>query len=204
MEKKNKAFRFRIYPDRRQEQLFAKTFGCCRFLYNRMLSDKIEQYEKDGTVLRTTPASYKKEFPWLKEVDSLALCNVQMHLEQAYKNFYTRPEVGYPKFKSKHRSSSSYTTNLVNGNIRLENSRLRLPKLGNVKIVCHRPIAPEWRMKSVTVSMEPSGKYYASILCECDAVENQDRIVPPDERHILGIDFAMHGLAVFSDGSTAG
>ena len=204
MAKKNKAFRFRIYPNKSQEELFARTFGCCRFIYNRMLSDKIERYGKDKTMLRTTPALYKKEFPWLKEVDSLALCNVQLNLEKAYKNFFARPETGFPKFKSKHHSAASYTTNFVNGNIRIENGRLRLPKAGNVKIVCHREIPSEWKMKSVTIRREPTGKYYASILCECEAVENQDSFALPEEKNILGIDFAMHGLAVFSDGTTAG
>ena len=203
MAKKNKAFRFRIYPDRGQEVLLAKTFGCCRFIYNRMLSDKIEQYKKDKTMLKTTPASYKKEFPWLKEVDSLALCNVQIHLEQAYKNFFSRPETGFPRFKSKHHSSSSYTTNLVNGNIKLEKGRLVLPKTGSMRIICHRQIPSEWKIKSVTVCREPSGKYYASILFEYDAAENQSSITSTDKKNILGIDFAMHILAVFSDGSTA-
>ena len=126
--KKNKAYKFRLYPNREQEILFAKTFGCCRFIYNKMLSDKVTEYKKTGKMLRTMPASYKKEYPWLKEVDSLALANVQLHLEKAYKNFFSRPEIGFPKYKSKHHSAASYTTNLVNGNIRLEDGRLRLPK----------------------------------------------------------------------------
>ena len=92
MGKNNKAYQFRIYPTEEQEELFAKTFGCCRFIYNRMLSDKIEEYKKTGKMLKTTPAVYKKEFPWLKEVDSLALANVLLHLERAYRNFFERPE----------------------------------------------------------------------------------------------------------------
>ena len=99
MGKNNKAFQFRIYPTEEQKELFAKTFGCCRFIYNQMLSDKIEAYKKTGKMLKTTPASYKKEFPWLKEVDALALANVQLHLERAYRNFFERPEIGFPKFK---------------------------------------------------------------------------------------------------------
>ena len=116
----NKAYRFRIYPDRKQEEMLAKTFGCCRFLYNIMLEDKIKEYKESGKMLKNTPAQYKKQFPWLKEVDSLALANVQIHLETAYKNFFRDPKTGFPKFKSKHRSGNSYTTNAVNGNIRLE------------------------------------------------------------------------------------
>ena len=83
----NIAYRFRIYPNREQEVLLAKTFGCCRFLYNQMLNDKIREYEATKKMLRNTPAMYKKTYPFLKEVDSLALANVQMHLEKAYKNF---------------------------------------------------------------------------------------------------------------------
>ena len=83
-----RSYRFRLYPGRRQAEQMARTFGCCRFLYNRMLADKIRAYETDGKMLRNTPAQYKREYPWLKEVDSLALANVQLHLEAAYRNFF--------------------------------------------------------------------------------------------------------------------
>ena len=72
----NMAYRFRIYPTREQENLLAKTFGCCRFLYNQMLNDKIREYKKTKKLLKNTPAMYKKEYSFLKEVDSLALANV--------------------------------------------------------------------------------------------------------------------------------
>ena len=95
--KSQRAYKFRLYPDRAQETLFHKTFGCCRFLYNHMLADKKEMYEKTGKTQRLTPAGYKKEYPWLREVDSLALANVQLHLEAAYKKFFAEegrvPEV---------------------------------------------------------------------------------------------------------------
>ncbi len=84
---KNKAYKFRIYPTKEQEILFSKTFGCCRFIYNMMLSDKIKEYQTSGKLLHNTPAMYKKDYPFLKEVDSLALANVQLHLETAYANF---------------------------------------------------------------------------------------------------------------------
>ena len=80
-------------------------------------------------MLKNTSAMYKKEYPFLKEVDSLALANVQLHLEKAYKNFFRDPKVGFPRFKSKHHSKNSYTTNVVNGNILVEDKRIRLPKL---------------------------------------------------------------------------
>lgn len=91
--------------------MFAKTFGCVRFIYNRMLSDKTKHYEETKQKLKNTPAQYKVEFPWLKEVDSLALANAQMNLQTAYNNFFRSPETGFPKFKSKKSNRKSYTTN---------------------------------------------------------------------------------------------
>ena len=88
----NKAYKFRIYPDTEQKVLFAKTFGCVRFIYNKMLSDKIEYYKLTGNMLDNTPAQYKTEFVWLKEVDSLALANAQMNLQKAFYNFFTNPK----------------------------------------------------------------------------------------------------------------
>ena len=93
-----------------------------------MLNDKIREYEKTKKMLKNTPAMYKKEYPFLKEVDSLALANVQLHLEKAYKNFFRDSKIGFPRFKSKHHSKNSYTTNVVNGNILVESKRIRLPK----------------------------------------------------------------------------
>ena len=103
----NIAYRFRIYPTEEQKILLGKTFGCCRFLYNQMLDDKIREYEKTKKMLKNTPAMYKREYPFLKEVDSLALANVQLHLEKAYKNFFRDPKIGFPRFKSKHHSRNS-------------------------------------------------------------------------------------------------
>lgn len=105
-----------------------------------MLAEKKAHYEKTGKNLSLTPARYKSEFPWLKEVDSLALCNAQLHLQTAYKNFFRDASVGFPKFKSKKKSVKSYTTNYVNGNIVLQNGKLKLPKAGWVRIRQHRKI----------------------------------------------------------------
>ena len=160
-----RAYRYRIYPEREQRILLAKSFGCCRFIYNRMLSDKIEWYEKHQEMLRTTPAQYKQEYEWLKEVDSLALSNVQLHLEEAYRKFFREPKAGFPRFKSKRKPRQSYTTSAVNNNIRLEGKRLRLPKVGKVKIILHRQIPKDAILKSVTIAREATGKYYASLLC---------------------------------------
>jgi len=166
-----------------------------------MLSEKQEHYRETGKTIRVTPAKYKQEYPWLKEVDSLALANAQLHLETAYKNFFRDKSVGFPKYKSKHKSKASYTTNVVNGNIRISNERIRLPKAGEVKIRIHRGVEDSWKLKSVTISRETTGKYYAALLYQYECNENQVHEV--NDKRILGIDFAMHGLAVFSDGTKA-
>lgn len=152
-------------------------------------------------MLKNTPAQYKKQFPWLKEVDSLALANVQLHLESAYKNFFRDPKIGFPKFKSKHRSANSYTTNVVNGNIRLENGKLKLPKMTALKIKQHREVPEDYKLKSVTVGRESSGKYYASLLYEYAVNENQVAAKKVEMHKILGMDYAMSGMAVFSNGN---
>ena len=191
----NKAFKFRIYPNSGQQVLLSKTFGCARFIYNKMLGEKITFYEQFGKNLRTTPAMYKSQYEWLREVDSLALANEQLHLETAYRNFFRDKKTGFPKFKSKHKGQNSYTTNLVNGNIVLNNGYLKLPKLGKVKIKQHRVIPEDHQLKSVTVSQTPTGKYYASILCE---YETEIKEVIP--KNIIGLDFSMSELYVDSNG----
>jgi putative transposase len=190
----NKAFKFRLYPNKEQQTLFAKTFGCCRFIYNRMLADKIAYYEETGKCLKPTPAQYKIEFPWLREVDSLALANAQLHLETAYRNFFRDKGAGFPNFKSKHNGDNSYTTNLVNGNIMLGGGKLKLPKLGQVGVKQHRQIPIGYKLKSVTVSLAPSGKYFASILYDYNA-----EIVKVEPVDILGMDFSMKELYIDSN-----
>ena len=198
----NRAMRFRIEPNKEQRELLEKTFGCCRFLYNRMLSDRMLS-ELTGERIKTTPAVYKEEFPWLREVDSLALCNVQLDLERALRDCSKVPGRGRPRYKTKHHSRRSYTTNVVNGNIRIEGKKIRLPKVGLVRIRVHRDIPEGWLLKNVTVVKEPTGKYYASLLYEIPESENQakgkNREASGDK--YLGIDYAMDGLAVMSDGT---
>ncbi|MCQ2502004.1 MAG: transposase [Lachnospiraceae bacterium] len=198
---KNTVRKYRLYPNKTQEEYFARCFGCVRFVYNQMLAEKIDHYKKTGKSIRVTPAKYKKEYPWLKEVDSLALANAQLHLESAYRNFFRDPKNGFPKFKSKHGSRASYTTNVVSNNIRLEKNHIRLPKTGSVRIRVHRKAEEGWRLKSVTVSRETTGRYYAALLYQHECSENQVHSVK--EEKVLGMDFAMRGLAVFSDGTRA-
>ena len=188
-----KAYKYRLYPNKEQQEYFAKCFGCVRFIYNRMLSDKIEYYKETKQKLNNTPAQYKKEFPWLKEVDSLALANAQMNLQSAYNNFFSRPEVGFPKFKSKKNHYYSYTTNNVNGNFKVTDKYITLPKVGLVKVNKHRNF--EGIIKSITVSKTPSGKYFASVLVNC---EEQEKL--PQTNNEIGIDLGIKEFAITSDG----
>jgi putative transposase len=105
----NKAYKYRLYPDKNQSEFINKTFGYLRFVYNKILVDrmeKYEQYKEDKEALKklkyTTPADYKDVFVWLKEVDSLALANERLNLNAAYRNFFRDKSIGFPRFKSKH------------------------------------------------------------------------------------------------------
>ena len=188
-----KGYKYRLYPNKEQQIYFAKCFGCVRFIYNRMLSDKIEYYKETKQKLKNTPAQYKKEFPWLKEVDSLALANAQMNLQSAYNNFFKRPEVGFPKFKSKKNHKYSYTTNNQKGNIYVSKRYIKLPKIGLVRVKRHRDF--DGLIKSVTVSQNPSGKYYVSVSVDC---EEQKKL--PQSENKIGIDLGIKEFAITSDG----
>ena len=203
MAKQNKAYKFRLYPTEEQAFLIRKTFGCVRFVYNKMLGERKEAYEKykDNKAelkkqKRPTPAKYKTEFEWLKEVDSLALANAQLNLQKAYKNFFSGQNE-FPTFKSK-KDRKSYTTNVVNGNILLAARHIKLPKLKMVRIKQHRAIPQNHIIKSCTISMTPTGKYYVSIL-----TEYEQEIVPKKSESVVGLDFAMAELYVSSEGETA-
>lgn len=187
------AYKYRLYPSKEQQEYFAKCFGCVRFIYNRMLSDKIEYYGETKQKLNNTPAQYKKEFEWLKEVDSLALANAQINLQSAYNNFFKRPEVGFPKFKSKKNNHFSYTTNNQGGNIYVSDRYIKLPKIGLIRVKKHREF--DGLIKSVTVSQTPSGKYYVSVL-----VEQEDKENLPTTDSKIGIDLGIKEFCVTSDG----
>lgn len=187
------AYKYRLYPNKEQEIYFVKCFGCVRFIYNRMLSDKIDYYKETKKKLNNTPAQYKKEFEWLKEVDSLALANAQMNLQTAYNNFFKRPEVGFPKFKSKKNNHFSYTTNNQGGNIYVTDRYIKLPKIGLVRVRKHRDF--EGLIKSVTVSKNPSGKYFVSVLAE-----QEDKPKLPPNNNQIGIDLGIKEFCITSDG----
>ena len=198
----NRAYRYRIYPTTEQRALFAKTFGCCRKVYNLMLSDKIEGYETTGKFPAITPAKYKKDHPYLKEVDSLALANKQLDLQAAFRNCFSKSHkknTGFPKFKSAKRSRRSYTTNNQKGTVAIvDGGFIRLPKAGKVKAVIHRMPGDDWNIKSATVSQKSDGKYYVSVLFEFETPVNT---YTTDKTNAIGLDYASDGLYVDSNGN---
>ena len=194
-----KAYKFRIYPTEEQKIFFGKSFGCIRKVYNLMLNDRKKAYEEvknnsSEKMTFPTPAKYKGEFPFLKEVDSLALANAQLNLDKAYKNFFRNKSVGFPRFKSKKNPVQSYTTNNQNGTIALiDNKFVKIPKLKSlVKITLHRQ--PKGLIKSATISHHSSGKYYISLLCKEEVSEL------PKSNSAVGIDLGITDFAILSNG----
>lgn len=196
----NKAYKFRAMPNAEQRVLFEKTLGCARFIHNRMLADKIAHYKETGKMLSNTPAQYKAEFPFLREVDSLALCNAQIQVQTAYKNFFRDKSIGFPKFRSKKSSRKAYTTNCINENIAVVGNCLKLPKMGLVRVKFHRQIPDTHKIRSVTFSQDPSGKYYVSILTEYEADIPE---CPLDTNKALGLDYSSPHFYVDSQGIEA-
>jgi len=192
---KQKSYKFRIYPNQEQQVYFAKAFGSVRFLYNKMLAERKELYEiykEDKEQLKAhkpkTCTEYKKDNPWLYEIDSLALANAQINLQTAYNKFFRgKGKVGFPSFKSKHKDKDSYTTNNQGGNIRIENKHILLPKIKGIRIVQHREIPNTETIKTVTISRTPTNKYFVAILTERE--EEKTQII--DIKSAIGLDFSM-------------
>ena len=187
-----KAYKYRIYPNSIQKEYFAKVFGCVRFFYNKSLSDMCEQYKTTGKNENITPARYKNDYPFLKEVDSLALCNAQLARNAAFKSFY-RKQNAFPKYKSK-RNDQSYTTN-NQGSVKFSsNARyISIPKCPRLRIKKHRNFNGE--IKSITISKTTDEKYYISLLVE----ENTESIKLLD--NAIGLDLGIKELIIDSNGN---
>lgn len=199
----NRAIKYRLYPNKEQSILIDKTIGCARKIYNLMLSDKIEYYKANKAMLNNSPAQYKKDFPYLKEVDSLALANASQNLNKAYKGFFRDKNIGFPKFKSKKRSKLSYTTNNQKGTIRIQGSKIKIPKLGFVRASIHRKAKKDWLLKSATISKDSCNKYFISVLYEFDYKINYIDKDSIDKSKIIGLDYKSDGLYMDSDGNKA-
>lgn len=187
-----RAYKMRIFPTEEQKILISKTFGCCRWYWNQALHDNIEYYQKNGKGKITTPAKYKTENEWLKEVDSMALCNTQMDLQSAFSKFFSQSKVGFPKYKSKKRSKNSYKTTSSKG-YEVTDNCIKLPKLKEVKLVNHRHKIGT--CKSATISLTSSGQYYVSCL-----FEEEIELLPKTNKEV-GVDLGLTDLAICSDGT---
>ena len=187
-----RAYKYRIYPNKAQKEYFAKCFGCVRFFYNKSLSDMNDIYKATKKYEDITPARYKEDYPFLKEVDSLALSNAQMNRNAAFKAFF-RGQNKFPKYKSK-RNDQSYTTNNQKGSVRLsDNSRyITIPKCKRIRIKKHRDF--EGIIKSVTISKTTDEKYYISLLVETEVVQLKET------NNSIGLDLGVRDLVISSNG----
>ena len=201
----NRAYRYRLYPDKAQAEQIIKTVGCCRYVYNTFLDRRISAYRDTGKMpgcseLCRELVSLKKELPWLKEADSIALQQSVRDLDAAYENFFAG-RTRFPKFKSKRRSRPSYRTVCVNGNICVEDGFVVLPKLGHVRAAVSRKASEGWRLTSVTVSADRDGTYHVSCL-----YEYKEDTAPRSlsEERAVGLDYKSDGLYASSDGKICG
>ena len=198
-----RAYKYRIYPTEEQKVLFAKTFGCCRFVYNWALNLKIEAYklEKKSVAYKEVQNrmvnELKKENQWLTEVNSQALLNSIRNLDTAYKNFFRDTHaVGFPRFKSRKNRQSFQCPQHCS--VDFGKGTVSIPKAKDIPAVLHRRF--KGTVKTVTVSMTPSGKYFASVLV--DTAIQELPVSPIQGDTALGIDLGIKSLAVCSDGRT--
>ncbi len=192
-----KSYKYRIYPNKKQKEIIAKTFGCCRFVYNTYLAKRIKLYEETKKSFSYIQCSndmtnLKSELEWLKEVDSTALQSALRDLDSAYQKFF-KEHSGYPKFKSKKIHRYSYKSKCSNGNIQYCGKHIKLPKLGMVRT--KNKLIPQGRILNATVSQEPSGEYFVSLCC------TDVDIKPLEKTGIsVGIDLGIKEFCITSDG----
>ncbi len=195
-----KAYKYRIYPNASQKQKLAHHFGCARWVYNWALDATKKYYEKEKKQIsrrelqdRLVALKNTNEHSWLKEVNSQSLLGVLFHLYKAYKNFFKKL-AKYPKFKKKHNKQTFECPQHVT--IETQNNLLNLPKIKGIKIKQHRPF--QGKIKTVTITKTPSGKYYASILVENNAIHPPLASVKKEKT--IGIDLGLNHFAITSQG----
>lgn len=198
-----RAYKYRIYPTEEQKVLFTKTFGCCRFVYNWALNLKIEAYKQDKKSVAYKEVQdrmvneLKKENQWLTEVNSQAILNSIRNLDTAYKNFFRDTHaVGFPKFKSRKSKQSFQCPQHCN--VDFVKGTITIPKAKDIPAVLHRRF--KGTVKTVTVSMTPSGRYFASVLVDTTIQKLPASAIQGDTA--LGIDLGIKSLAVCSNGRT--
>jgi putative transposase len=201
-----RAYKYRIYPNKQQLEIINKTIGCCRFVFNYYLNNKIELYKTNKESMNYNACAndlknLKIQYEWLKEVDSISLQQSLKDLEIAYQNFFKRvknkdKQLGFPKFKSKKNPKQSYRTQFIKtsagGNIRIKDNKILLPKLGLVKFINSRQFVSN--IKSCTISKTKTDKYFVSILVE----EETQKLL--QNNNIIGFDLGLKEFLITSDG----
>lgn len=196
----------RLYPNETQAELFEKTFGCCRYIWNQMLADQQRFYIETDAHFIPTPAKYKKEAPFLTEVDNQALIQEHNKLSQAFRVFFRDPgHFGYPHFKRKKDDRDSFTAcnhEFTSGpTIYITKDGLRMTKAGIIKAKFSRRPRNGWKLKRVTVDRTKSGKYYAYILYETGTTVPE--AVSPVPETTLGLKYSMRHFYVADNGEFA-
>ena len=199
--------KFRLYPNREQENLIARTFGCCRFVFNHYLAIRKDTYEQTGETVNyyacakdMTGLKQQEETQCLKEVDATALQSALRDLDDAYKHFFRRMKAGekkwdFPRFKNKHNPRQSYKSKCNGNTIKvLDGKHIRLPKLGAVRCAVSKQV--QGRILSATVSRDPSGKYFVALCC----TDVDIPMLPPTGSKV-GVDIGVKDLAIVSDGA---
>ena len=195
-----KGYKYRIYPNKTQQNLINRTLGCVRFVYNHFLAVRRDEWKANKESINYTKSSQlltdlkrREETAWLNEVDSMALQESLRNLDRAYTNFFEKRSK-YPRFKSKHRHSQSYRTRNQSGGIRMAGNRIKLPKIGLVKIKQSRFF--DGKIHSATVSRTASGKYFVS-LCVSEETE-----LLPNAGGKVGLDVGLKCFCTDSNGHT--
>ncbi len=194
----------RLYPTAEQAELFEKTFGCCRYIWNRMLSDQQRFYEETGKHFIPTPAKYKNSAPFLKEVDNQALIQEHNKLSQAFKVFFKNSEsFGYPRFKRKKDDRDSFTAcnHTVYPTIWTTPDGVRMTKAGVVKAKFPKKPRSGWELKRITVDRTKSGKYFCCILY-AHLVKAPEPVAPTEEK-TAGLKYSMPHFYVDDQGNKA-
>ena len=206
-----KAYKYRIYPNKEQQTKMNQFFGCCRFVYNKCIewySIAYKEWKENGTDIGKTPllTEFKKDFEFLKECDNAALAYSRSNFERAIRDFFKSKSgkrkgkrLGFPKFKTKHKSKVIYKTCDAHGGIKfVDNKYIKLPKIGLVKCVKHRDF--DGIIKAVSVERKPIGKFYISVMVECDEntvvkVKKNNNI---NNSNVVGLDLSLSNFVVSS------
>lgn len=193
------SYRFRIYPNEEQQAIIIRNIGHSRFLYNYLVKETNKVYEKTKKIIIPDITPIKKLYPFLKEADSLSLVEARNRVERAYRDkFNPNSSTNNVKPKKKTSREESYQTfRLEKGNnVYIKDGMLKVPKMKPIKMVIHRPIPDEYRLKNVSIIKGRDNKFFASILFEFDT-PSVEKIEP---RKVVGLDYALKKFYVSSDG----